>query len=478
MKAYPFCTIIVLNYQGEKVLANTLDSLLSLDYPENKYEIIIVDNNSTDSSRKTLIKYSKDSKSIKPVLLTKNYGFSKGNNYGIKKSKGEYVVLLNNDCTVYKNWLKELIKTAMKDKNIFAVNSKILLYPKFINVNFAVNPKLVPVYAWLLKSKLYNYEDSKLVYLPLWRKPADGQVDSGFITEIPYEPYNDESVVFTLLFSSRGSKFSDVASLRDFITFENNSIKITNITINGDDVEFQITLKLSETVIIRDSLNKIQNAGILVFQDGYGRDIGAMVRAGQQFYEYDLKQYDKEKEVYAACGAAVLYNKRILDKIGNLDESFFMYYEDVEICERARFAGFKTVYSPKAVVRHYHALTSKEWSPFFTYQVEKGRLLHVFYNFPFRVFLREYFYLFFYNLAFLFTVMFRLKEFFYVVRSRKQSGAETKYNRRIQIVKALSYLFFNLPVLLLKRFNYSKNRKKNAVEKNYQKLLNGDWYLK
>ena len=46
MKSLPFCSIIILNYQGENVIENCLNSIWNLDYPKNKYEVIVVDNNS------------------------------------------------------------------------------------------------------------------------------------------------------------------------------------------------------------------------------------------------------------------------------------------------------------------------------------------------------------------------------------------------------------------------------------------------
>lgn len=479
MKTYPFCSVIVLNYYGEKVLANTVNSLLNLDYPEDKYEIIIVDNNSKDKSLEIINKYSSAHKNIKAIFLDKNYGFSKGNNFGTKQAKGEYVALINNDCIAYKNWLKELVSAAETDNMVFAVNSKILLYPKFINVKFSVIPELIPIYAWLSKSKLYDYSDSELVYLPLSRKPTNAIMSySYFEIEVPYEPVREKSMQFTILFNSRGFRFKREADLKNFITFENKSIRIVRVIMNGDDIECRVELKLFELSIRKASLDKIQNAGILVFQDGYARDIGAVVRNSQQFYEYDWKQYDQKKEIYAACGAAVLYNKKILDKIGYLDESFFMYYEDVEICERARFAGFKTIYNPKAVIRHYHALSSKEWSPFFTYHVEKGRLLHIFYNFPLKVFLKEYFYLFFFNLAVLLTIILKIRKFIYIVKSRKEAESKPKYARRIQIVRALVYFILYSPFLILRRANRSRIRESNGVSANYQKLLSGEWYFK
>lgn len=467
----PFCSVIVLNYYGEKVIEATIESLLKLNYPKTAYEIIIVDNNSQDNSKEILTKYSKQYSNIRLFFQNKNLGFSKGNNVGMKKAKGEFVVLLNNDCVVEKNWLKELVKTVNKDNNIFAVNSKILLYPKFINIKFNISPKLVPVYAWLSKSNLYDKSKSKIFYLPFSREPNYFQI------EVPYEPYNDSVVKFTILFNSRGVKFESILDLKDYITFEKKFLNVEDIRIDGDDIEYDVTFSLLRQDTRKESVDKVQNAGIMVFQDGYGRDIGAVVSANKQYHEYDVKQYNKEKEVYAACGAAVLYRKKIFEKIGYLDESFFMYYEDVEISERARFAGFKIIYCPKAVVRHHHALFSKEWSPFFIYHVEKGRLLHLYYNFPLRVFLSAYYALVIDSISTLFIILSQFKAFIYKFKSKKNERGEPHFIRRMQMIKALGFFIVYFPVLFRSKLKYNQGRDKEAVNKNYLKLLRGEWYF-
>lgn len=474
---FPFCSLIVLNYNGAEIISDNLNALLNLNYPKDRYEILVVDNKSEDNSREIVNKFSKEN-NIKAFFLDSNLGFSRGNNFGIKKSKGEFVALINNDCIVEKNWLKEILSPALRDKKVFAVNSKVLLYPKFLNIKFQINSKLAPVYTWLSKSDLYSNPNSGLAYLPLWRKSVGTQkAYNCFEVEAPFEPYKDKIIEVTILFNSRGFKFSKETNLQDFISFEDKTVEVSEVKLSGDDLEYQIRVKLDNIGIVKKSLDKVQNAGIMLFQNGYGRDIGAVVRAGQQFHEYDLKQYEKEKEVYAACAAAVLYRKEALRKIGLLDESFFMYYEDVEICERARFAGFKAVYNPKAVVRHYHALSSKEWSPFFIYHVEKGRLLHVFYNFPFKIFLKEYFALVLKSLVSLISIIFKFGTFIYNVRSKKVEDEEPKFVRRIQTIKALSYFIIYVPILIYKRFKYARSRNDKAVSENYLSLLKGDWYF-
>jgi hypothetical protein len=120
---YPLCSIIVLNYNGKNYLKKCLDSLKKLTYPN--YEIIFVDNASTDDSIEFV---EKNYTEIKIIKNESNLGFAEGNNVGIRNSNGEYIILFNNDVIVDKNWLNETVKIAKSDKKIGIVGGKIYDY--------------------------------------------------------------------------------------------------------------------------------------------------------------------------------------------------------------------------------------------------------------------------------------------------------------------------------------------------------------
>jgi hypothetical protein len=115
--------IIVVNWNGKRFLKNCLQAVFKQTY--RNFDVYFVDNGSIDKSAEYVAQYFTK---VKIIRLDKNYGFSKGNNVGIKEAfkdkKIEYVVCLNNDTIVSKNWLKELIKTATKDEKIGSVSSK------------------------------------------------------------------------------------------------------------------------------------------------------------------------------------------------------------------------------------------------------------------------------------------------------------------------------------------------------------------
>jgi GT2 family glycosyltransferase len=123
---------------------------------------------------------------------------------------------------------------------------------------------------------------------------------------------------------------------------------------------------IAAKLLFVDPPNTIQNAGSLLLSDGSGADRG--------FREPDRSQYDTAEEVFGACGASVLYRRQMLEDVGLFDETFFMYYEDTDLNWRMRLRGWSVLYEPTAVVDHVHAGSSREWSPFFTYHVDRNRL--------------------------------------------------------------------------------------------------------
>lgn len=62
--------------------------------------------------------------------------------------------------------------------------------------------------------------------------------------------------------------------------------------------------------------------------------------------------YEKQEEIFSACGGAVIYRKEVLDKIGIFDDNHFAYLEDCDLGYRAQIFGYRNYYTPKAVVKH------------------------------------------------------------------------------------------------------------------------------
>ncbi len=112
MPDLPPVSILMLNYNGQAHLKEFFASVYELNYPEGKYEVVVVDNNSTDGSPDWL---EQNYPRVKLIRLGKNTGFAGGNNIGAKYCQGEFIALVNNDTMLDKNWLIELVSPAMKD---------------------------------------------------------------------------------------------------------------------------------------------------------------------------------------------------------------------------------------------------------------------------------------------------------------------------------------------------------------------------
>ncbi|MHB1336104.1 MAG: glycosyltransferase family 2 protein [Candidatus Humimicrobiaceae bacterium] len=136
----PFVSIITVNFNGIFFLKTLFDSIASLNYPQEKLQVIMVDNGSTDGS----VSYVKYNYPFVEILeINKNLGFAGGNNAGAKAAKGDYIAFINNDCVVEKDWLLSLINT-LKEKEeehikIGGAGSKVLFYFKYLPLKVSIS---------------------------------------------------------------------------------------------------------------------------------------------------------------------------------------------------------------------------------------------------------------------------------------------------------------------------------------------------
>jgi len=104
MNENPLVSVIVLNYNAGELLLNCIESVKKSAY--KNLEIILVDNISTDKSQKICKEKYPD---IKLIQNDENFGYCEGNNIGIRKAKGDFIMILNPDTIVEPNCIRELI---------------------------------------------------------------------------------------------------------------------------------------------------------------------------------------------------------------------------------------------------------------------------------------------------------------------------------------------------------------------------------
>lgn len=223
--SYPKVSFILLNWNGLQDTIECLESIKEITYPN--YEVLVVDNGSEGNDVEVLRKKFGDY--IQIIENDENYGFSEGNNIGIrfilKNSNPEYILLLNNDTVVDKEFLKELVTLAEEEQKIGIVGPKIFYY---------------------------NFNDRK-----------------------------------------------------DIINFAGADLNLWNLK-----------------------------------ERRYG------------CCEVDKGQLDEYREVEKVEGSCMLLKRSLIENIGLLDPDYFTYWEETDYCFRARRAGFRLFYAPKAHVWH------------------------------------------------------------------------------------------------------------------------------
>ncbi len=226
-------SIIIVSYNVSGFLQNCLKSIIAAKI-DHVFEIIIVDNNSTDESS-SLIR--REFPAITWLQNVKNLGFAAANNQGINQSKGQFILLLNPDTEVSSGSIEALLQVMLDDPSVGACGSKL------------VNP--------------------------------DGSLQ---------------------------------LSCYPFPTLGNEIIRLHHL-----EKLFPLT-------------------------------------------QYPMDQWDKSftYPVDNIQGASLLLRKSALNEVGLLDESFFVYTEEVDLNYRLKKAGWKNVYVPNSVVVHFGGQSTKQ----------------------------------------------------------------------------------------------------------------------
>lgn len=98
------------------------------------------------------------------------------------------------------------------------------------------------------------------------------------------------------------------------------------------------------------------------------------------FEQQDQEKYNNRKETYFLHGAAMIVKKKVIDLIGGMPEIYFLYYEELDWCQKIRNAGYKLIYEPGFTVYHKESQSTGQNSPFKTYYLVRNRLLYAFRN--------------------------------------------------------------------------------------------------
>lgn len=380
----PLVTVVTVNYNGAPFLGALLDSLDRQRYRHT--EVLVVDNHSSDDS----VEYvRKNYPGIRVLPLNRNLGFVGGNNAGICAAKGELVALINNDAVVEPGWLEALVRTLLEDPRIAAVGSKILFFRPFLPIRLTVEA-FDPAAMTAGRSPrelgvLYGEETSfvdcsyqKPIFkegFDRWEQMEGRRVRWTAATATVYLPLQTENTAQLRLVVGGGRR----APARP-LTVDVGSSRVAAFELGSDVQEYRI--EIPSRVVRAESFDVINNAGTALSPSGDAADRG--------IYEPDRGRFDTAEDLEAICGAAVLFRRSALDRVGLFDRHFFMYYEDTDLSWRLRTRGYRLRYQPQSIVRHVHAASSVEWSPLFTFLTARNKILMIVKNGGLTAFLRAY----------------------------------------------------------------------------------------
>ncbi len=397
----PFVSILIVNYNGRHLLEDCLVSVFENEYPQKSYEVILVDNDSQDESTHYVKEHFPQ---IKLIESQENLGFAGGNNLALNYARGEYIVLLNNDTKVDKNWLSTLVETAQKHKKVGLINSKLFFGIPFIELR--IHSEIA------LKADIYGDND----YSPLGIIIEDIEGETEQISNLVhyargfYPPNRDGNYVTrwtngdaTVLLPFTGKKTENYTLLvhgHPHTRSSQTSVSVSvGNTVLAESVVPSKSVKKIKISLERDTIYEnliwlVQNAGNAIFKNGLSRDRGAVITRNStettEFYDFDTEYYNTPQQISAVCGASCLIKREVIEQVGLFDKNFFMYYEDVDLSLSAWRLGWDILYEPQSIVYHKHKTsTSQESDVFFSSLILKNHFLILIKHFPPRMWVKK-----------------------------------------------------------------------------------------
>ena len=141
----PILSIIIVSFNTSKL---TVDCLVSIAKDQGlkqiPYEIIVVDNNSTDNSVAILKKL----KNIKLLLNKENRGFGAGNNQGLKAAQGEFILFLNSDTIIHHSAISQSVDWLSSHPEASACTAQLLNSDKSIQPSGGFFPNILNIFTW------------------------------------------------------------------------------------------------------------------------------------------------------------------------------------------------------------------------------------------------------------------------------------------------------------------------------------------
>lgn len=141
-------SVVIISFNTKELTVDAVNSVVKRTKGIS-FEIIVVDNGSRDESVSCLKKLAGSNENISLVFNRGNIGFGEGNNQGIKKAKGRYVLLLNSDTLIMDNVIGEMIKWMDKNPKVGIASCSLRNKDGSFQATGGYFPTLLKVFAWM-----------------------------------------------------------------------------------------------------------------------------------------------------------------------------------------------------------------------------------------------------------------------------------------------------------------------------------------
>ena len=384
MAEVPFVSLVIVNYNGAHFLELCLPALRGQDYPSERFEVIVVDNASSDTSLELLCnQYAW----VKVIQNSRNLGFAGGNNVALRQARGDYLVIVNNDTAPNPDWLSQLVRAAQEHPEAGLVCGHLQLLYDELELQIDASAVVFPPDGRSLGVQVFEVESAAPRGVVQYHMGFYGWEMNG--SGLRYRWSGEQAVLGVPVPAREG----DVELVLTLAAPREQDRPVPVVVRSAEQVlaAFYVQGSLPQKYSLaipeelrRQAVPNEQNTGSIIFYTGMGRDRGTYVKDNESFFERDEGKYTRLEEVFAGCGASLLIRRKALQEVGLFDERFFMYYEDTDLSWRMRLKGWTVLYAPEARIRHVHSGTTKLWSPFFLFLIERNRLEMIFKNGPWR----------------------------------------------------------------------------------------------
>jgi len=347
----PLISILAVSFNSENVFDNFFSGLSIQDY--KNFELIIVDNNSTDNSLAKIRALSKRFK-IKTQIIPMNFnaGFSEGINIASNYANSNLILISNIDVYPKKEWISELINTLKFNQKAAAVCSKVILAKKFVKL------KITSKHPFSISNgasceQLNNF----LVVSGDKGSRKIKSVVNFFSNEICVNVPICNNNIFIKFFKSIKEQKHTIYVYH----INGNKIKIVS-----NDEEFDYCPQNKQVFSV------INNAGSDYTIDGGTTDIG--------FLQLDEGQYDTPKKIRLFCGCSVLLRRDYFLEREVFIGEFFGYFEDSELSQYLLSQGYDLLYNPKSIIEHEHSFSFSDLSILRKYLIKRNFFIFKFMN--------------------------------------------------------------------------------------------------